>query len=82
MKIHVLGPGCVKCNQLADAVAKAADELGITYEIEKVADFDKIMSFGVMMTPGLVIGGEVKSIGRVPHFDEIKKMLQKSVETE
>lgn len=82
MKIHVLGPGCAKCNQLADAVSKAADELGITYEIEKVADFDKIMSFGVMMTPGLVIGGEVKSVGRVPPFDEVKKMLQKSIETE
>lgn len=82
MKIHVLGPGCAKCNQLAEAVAKAADELGITYEIEKVADFDKIMSFGVMMTPGLVIGGEVKSVGRVPPFDEVKKMLQKSIETE
>jgi len=82
MKIHVLGPGCAKCNQLAEAVAKAADELDITYEIEKVADFDKIMSFGVMMTPGLVIGGEVKSVGRVPPFDEIKKMLQQSVEKE
>lgn len=82
MKIHVLGPGCAKCNQLAEAVAKAGDELGITYDIEKVADFDKIMSFGVMMTPGLVIGGEVKSVGRVPPYDEIKKMLQKAVETE
>lgn len=82
MKIHVLGPGCAKCNQLSEAVAKAGDELGITYDIEKVADFDKIMSFGVMMTPGLVIGGEVKSVGRVPPYDEIKKMLQKAVETE
>jgi small redox-active disulfide protein 2 len=82
MKIHVLGPGCAKCNQLAETVAKAADALGITCDIEKVADFDKIMSFGVMMTPGLVIGGEVKSVGRVPSFDEVRKMLQKSVETE
>ncbi len=76
MKIHVLGPGCPKCNQLAETVAMVADELGIEYELEKVSDFDKIMSFGVMMTPGLVIGGEVKSVGRVPNLDEIKKMLK------
>jgi small redox-active disulfide protein 2 len=79
MKIHILGPGCPKCNQLAETAAKAADELGLEYELEKVSDFDKIMSFGVMMTPGLVIGGEVKSVGRVPTLDEIKKMLQKSI---
>lgn len=76
MKIHVLGPGCPKCNQLADTATQAANELGIEFELEKVSDFDKIMSFGVMMTPGLVIGGEVKSVGRVPSLSEIKDMLK------
>lgn len=76
MKIHVLGPGCPKCNQLAETVAQAANELGVEFELEKVSDFDKIMSFGVMMTPGLVIGGEVKSVGRVPSLTEIKDMLK------
>lgn len=76
MKIHVLGPGCPKCNQLAESVAEAATELGIEFELEKVSNFDDIMSFGVMMTPGLVIGGEVKSIGRVPSMSEIKEMLK------
>ncbi len=76
MKIHVLGPGCPKCNQLAESVAQAATELGIEFELEKVSNFDDIMSFGVMMTPGLVIGGEVKSIGRVPSMSEIKEMLK------
>lgn len=76
MKIHILGPGCAKCIQLADTVAAAAKELGVEYELEKVSDFNQIMSFGVMMTPGLVIDGEVKSVGRVPTLDEIKKMLK------
>lgn len=76
MKIHVLGPGCAQCNKLAEIAAKAADELGIDYDLEKVTDFDKMMSFGVMMTPGLVINGEVKAVGKVPSLDEIKKMLQ------
>lgn len=76
MKVHVLGPGCPKCNQLAETVAKAAEELGIEYELEKVSDFDKIMSFGVMMTPGLVIDGDVKCIGKVPTLDEVKKMFK------
>lgn len=76
MKIHVLGPGCPKCNQLAETATQAANELGIEFELEKVSDFDKIMSFGVMMTPGLVIGGEVKSVGRVPSLSEIIEMLK------
>lgn len=76
MKIHVLGPGCAKCNQLADMTSQAADELGIEYQLEKVTDFNEIMSFGVMMTPGLVVGGEVKCVGRVPTLDEIKEMLK------
>lgn len=76
MKIHVLGPGCPKCKQLAETAALAADELGIDYELEKVSDLDKIMSFGVMMTPGLVINGDVKSVGKVPSLAEIKGMLK------
>ena len=76
MKIHVLGPGCAKCTQLAETVESAAKELGIDYEMEKVSDFNQIMSFGVMMTPGLVVDGVVKAVGRVPSLDEIKGMLK------
>lgn len=76
MKIHVLGPGCAKCNQLADSVATAAKELGIDIDLEKVTDFNEILSFGVMMTPGLVIDGQVKCIGRVPTLQELKEMLK------
>ncbi|UCD63062.1 MAG: TM0996/MTH895 family glutaredoxin-like protein [Candidatus Zixiibacteriota bacterium] len=74
-KIQVLGPGCPKCNRLAEEVVKAAMELDIKYTFEKVSDMRDIMKFGVMMTPALVIDGEVKFSGKVPSLDELKKML-------
>lgn len=75
MKIQILGPGCAKCTKLAENAVAAAKELGIDYEIEKISDVNQIMTFGVMMTPGLVIDGEVKSVGKVPSQDEVKNML-------
>jgi small redox-active disulfide protein 2 len=76
MKIHVLGPGCKSCTQLADNVAMAVAELGVECEVEKVTDFNTIMGYGVMMTPGLVVDGTVKAVGRVVPVDELKTMLQ------
>ncbi|MCF7955996.1 MAG: thioredoxin family protein [Phycisphaerae bacterium] len=74
-KIQILGTGCPKCNMLASAVKDAAEEMGIEYEIEKVTQINDIMSFGVMVTPALVIDGQVKVSGKVPKVDEIKAML-------
>ena len=74
-QIKVLGPGCRRCEQLAAATKDAADQLGIDYELEKVKDVAKLADYGVMMTPGLVVDGEVKSQGKVLSLDEIKAML-------
>jgi len=74
-KLQVLGTGCPKCERLAQNAETAAKELGIEYEIEKVTDINKIMQFGVMMTPALAIDGDVKVVGKVPSPAEIKKML-------
>ena len=76
MKIQILGPGCAKCTKLAENAVSAAKELGVEYELEKISDINQIMAFGVMMTPGLVVDGEVKSVGKVPSLDEVKKMLR------
>lgn len=76
MKIQILGPGCAKCTRLMETAEAAAKELGVDYQLEKISDVNQIMSFGVMMTPGLVVDGEVKSVGKVPSLDEMKKMLQ------
>jgi small redox-active disulfide protein 2 len=75
MMIQILGPGCAKCTKLAETAATAAEELGIEYQLEKVTDINQIMTFGVMMTPGLVVDGEVKSVGKVPSLSEVKDML-------
>ena len=74
-KIQVLGTGCAKCNMLAENVKKIADSMGIEYQLEKVEDITKIIEFGVMMTPGLVVDGVVKASGKVPKDDEIKEMI-------
>jgi small redox-active disulfide protein 2 len=76
MKLQILGTGCAKCKALTTATEQAAQALGLPYEIEKVTDLNQIMSFGVMMTPALVVDGKVKVSGKVPSVDELKTMLQ------
>lgn len=75
-KIQILGTGCAKCIKLTENAEKAAREAGIEFEIEKVSDLKKIMAFGVMMTPGLAVNGEVKSVGKVLSPEDIKKYLR------
>ncbi len=74
-KIQILGPGCPKCKKLAENAEIAAKELGIEYELEKVTDINEIMGFGVMLTPALLIDGQVKVVGKAPSPDEIRQML-------
>ena len=75
IKIQILGTGCPKCNKLAERAEQAATESGLEYEIEKVSDINTIMDFGVMMTPGLVVNGEVKCSGKLPTVEKIKSYL-------
>ncbi|OGI01993.1 MAG: redox-active disulfide protein 2 [Candidatus Melainabacteria bacterium GWF2_37_15] len=74
-KIQILGTGCPKCEKLAESAKKAADDLRLEYEMEKVKDITEIMKFGVMMTPALAVNGEVKFSGKVPSVEEIKEVL-------
>ena len=74
-KIQILGTGCPKCEKLAEHATEAAKSVGLEYEIEKVKDITEIMNFGVMMTPALVIDGEVKTSGKLPSVEEIKALL-------
>ena len=74
-KIQILGTGCAKCEKLAELTKQAADSSGIQYELEKVTDIQQILSFGVMLTPALVVDGEVKLSGSVPAVEEISKLL-------
>jgi small redox-active disulfide protein 2 len=73
--IQILGTGCPKCQQLAENAQSASQELGIEAEIEKVTDINEITKFGVMITPGLAIDGQVKSTGKLLSVAEIKALL-------
>lgn len=77
MKIEILGSGCPKCKTLEENAKKAVAELGIDAEITKVTDIGKIVEYGVMSTPAIVVDGEVKAYGRIPDAQEIKKWLGK-----
>lgn len=77
MNIKILGMGCCNCIKLYENTQEAVKDLGIEAIIEKVEDMAKIMEYGVMRTPALVIDGKVIVQGRIPKKDEIKKLLQK-----
>lgn len=75
MKIEVLGPGCQKCNQQLEEANKAVVQSGLTVEVAKVDKIDRIMSYGVMVMPALVVDGQVKCSGRVANAAEIATWL-------
>ena len=75
-KVQILGTGCPKCKKLTENADTAAKELGIEYEIEKVSDINDIINFGVMMTPGLAVDGEVIVTGKVASVEEIKELIK------
>jgi small redox-active disulfide protein 2 len=74
--IQILGPGCPKCQKLAEESEKAARELGLDFEIVKVTDLKEIMKYGVLTTPGLAVDGKVKAVGKVLDAQKIKEFLQ------
>jgi small redox-active disulfide protein 2 len=73
--IQILGTGCAKCNRLAEVAKTAADQMGLEYRLEKVTDMMRFADFGVMITPAMVVDGEVKVAGKVPVIEEMKKLL-------
>jgi small redox-active disulfide protein 2 len=74
--VQVLGTGCAKCTKLKENAELAVAELSIEASVEKIEDINVITGFGVMMTPALVIDGEVKSVGKVLSSEDIQKLLQ------
>lgn len=77
MKIEVLGSGCKRCTNLANDIARIADELNLEIELSKVTDIGQIAAYGVMSTPAIVIDGEVLAAGRLPSDEELTQLLTK-----
>lgn len=76
IQLKVLGPGCPRCDQLAAVTKLAADQLDLDYEFEKIKDISLFASYGLMLTPGLVVDGRLIVQGKVPTVDEIKVLLE------
>ena len=74
-KVQILGVGCPKCKTLTANAEAAVKVLGIGATVEKVEKITDIMKFGVTTMPALVVDGQIKSAGRVPSADEIRKFL-------
>jgi len=75
MKIEILGTGCSKCKKTKEIIEKVLKQTGVEAEVIKVDDIEKIMSYGVMVTPAVVIDGEVKLAGKVPDEKDIRKWI-------
>ena len=76
INIKVLGSGCANCKRLEQIARKAVEDLGVEAEIEKVTNYNEIMKYPILSTPGLVINEELVSSGRIPSQEEITDWLK------
>ncbi len=76
ISVKILGSGCKKCQTLEAKVRELVEQNGIQANVEKVTDIDEMINYGIMMTPGLIINGEVKSVGIVPKEDQLIEWLK------
>lgn len=74
--IKLLGSGCTKCKTLEQRLLALKVEHGLDFDLVKITDLNEIISYGIMMTPGLVINGEVKSIGTVPKDTQLLQWIK------
>ena len=74
-RIQVAGPGCRRCAALYESVKAVVREEGIEAVVEKLSDTMEMMRLGILSTPALVVDGKVRSAGRVPGRDEIRRLI-------
>ena len=75
MNIKVLGGGCKSCEALLRSAKEAVANKGIDAEIEYITDMEKIMGYGIMSMPALMIDDKLISSGRVLKAKEIEKLI-------
>ena len=78
MIIKVLGTGCTKCKLLKQKLEQLKSDNNLDFDLEEVTQLDEIMGYGIMMTPGLVIDEEVKSVGKVPKDSELLNWIREA----
>lgn len=77
VSIKVLGAGCKSCHEQYEAAKKAVEQLGLTVEVEYITDMEKVMTYGVMSMPAIVVNDQAVSMGKVLKPAEIIKLLGK-----
>jgi small redox-active disulfide protein 2 len=82
VEIQILGGGCPNCKRLEKLTRRALAELAVEATVTKVTDFNEIMTYDILSTPGLVIDGKVVSSGRVPNRAEITSMITTALSDE
>ena len=78
MIIRILGNGCSKCKALEQRLLALRQDQGLSFELQKVTDLDEIVKYGVMMTPGLVLNGTLRSVGTVPRESQLLSWLKET----
>lgn len=79
MEIKVLGTGCAKCKKLERLTQNAIEEMNVNATIEKVEDIQRIMEYGILRTPGLVINGQVVLSGELPKLEHLKSIINQNL---
>lgn len=82
MRIKILGPGCANCQKVEQIARAAVLDLGAEAEFEKVINFDEIMKYPIMATPGLVVNEELVCAGRMPSIKEVISWVKEALAEE
>ena len=80
LTIKVLGPGCANCKRLEQIARKVVTDLALDAEVIKVTDYNDIMAYNILSTPGLVINEKVVSFGRIPSTAEVTTFVTNALE--
>jgi small redox-active disulfide protein 2 len=76
MKIKVLGTGCTRCNTAEAVIKEAVAMSGVEAQVIKVKDIKEIAKYAVAVTPGIIVDGQIKSVGKVPSVEEVLNWIR------
>lgn len=75
--IKVLGAGCRSCREQYEYAKEAVKKMGLSAEVEYITDMQKVMKYGVMSMPAIVVNEKVVAMGKVLKANEVAALLQK-----
>jgi small redox-active disulfide protein 2 len=81
LTIKVLGSGCANCKRVEQIARKVVADMSIEADVIKVTDYNDIMAYNVLSTPGLVVNEKLVSTGRIPTPAEVTTWVANALET-